>query len=57
VTPRLETTFIGIYVPMQVNNMTGFDAGTGLRIGKLIVGSFNIITALGNSKMVNAYVG
>jgi len=56
-TPRIETPFIGVYLPLQVNNMTGFDAGAGLRIGKLVVGSSNILTALGGSKMVNAYVG
>lgn len=56
-TPRLETQFIGIYVPLQVNDMTGFDAGAAIRFGKLVVGSSNIFTALGGSKMVNAYVG
>jgi hypothetical protein len=56
-TPRIETPFVGLYVPVQVNNMTGFDAGVGLRIGKLVVGSSNLLTALGDSKMVNAYVG
>jgi hypothetical protein len=57
ITPRIETPFFGFYVPLQVNNMTGFDAGLGFRIGKLVVGSSNILTALGSSKMVNAYVG
>ncbi len=56
-TPRLETSFLGLYVPLQVNNMTGFDAGVGLRFGKLVVGSSNILTAMGGSKMMNAYVG
>ena len=56
-TPRLETQFIGLYVPLQINNMTGFDAGAAIRFGKLVIGSSNILTALGGSKMVNAYVG
>jgi hypothetical protein len=57
VTPRIETPFLGFYVPLQVSNMTGFDAGIALRLGKLVVGSSNILTALGSSKMVNAYIG
>ena len=57
VTPRVETPFIGFYVPLQVNKMTGFDAGMALRLGKLVIGSSNIFTALGSSKMVNAYIG
>lgn len=57
VTPRIESPGFGMYLPLQVNNLSGFDAGVGLRLGKLILGSSNLFTALGGSKMVNAYIG
>jgi len=57
VTPRIETPALGLYVPVQMNSMTGLDAGVGVRIGKVVLGSSNLLTALGGSKMVNAYIG
>ena len=57
ITPRLEGRVLGLYVPVQINNVTGFNAGAAVRLGPLVVGSSNILTALGNSKMADFYIG
>ncbi len=57
VTPRLETPAFGVYLPMQINNLSGFNAGACLRLGPLVIGSSNLLTALGGSKMVDIYFG
>lgn len=57
ITPRLEGRVLGLYVPMQVNSITGFNAGVAVRLGPLVLGSSNIFTALGGSKMANVYFG
>ena len=57
VTPRIETPFLGIYVPVQVNNITGFDAGIAIRLGRVVMGSSDIFYLMGGSKMVNFYTG
>ena len=57
ITPRLEGRVLGLYVPMQVNNISGFNAGAALRVGKIVFGSSNVLTALGSSKMADFYFG
>ncbi len=57
VTPRMEGRVLGFYLPLQVNEITGFNAGAAVRLGPLVVGSSNILTAFGNTKMVNLYFG
>jgi hypothetical protein len=57
-TPRYEGRKIGLYVPVNYNGLTKFNAGAALRVGSLFVGSGSVFTALwGNSKQADAYVG
>ncbi len=56
-TPRIEGKALGFYLPLQVNDVTGFNAGAAFRLGPLVAGSSNILSALGSSKMVNVYFG
>lgn len=57
-TPRYEGRKIGLYVPVNYNGLTKFNAGASLRLGAFFVGSGSVLTAvLGNSKQADAYVG
>lgn len=48
--PRFETKWFSFYLPLNLTEYTGFQAGTGLRLGPLFVGSGSIITNLLSNK-------
>lgn len=58
VTPRYESSVFDFYVPVTYNTLTKFNAGAGLRVGPLFLGSGSVLTALfDKSKQADAYVG
>jgi hypothetical protein len=58
VTPRIEGRKLGLYIPLNYNQLTKLNAGVSLRLGALFVGSGSALTALfGNSKQVDFHVG
>lgn len=46
VTPRYETKWIGLYLPLNYMDYRGFQAGAGFRVGPLFIGSGSVITNL-----------
>lgn len=57
-TPRYEGRTLGLYLPLTYNGLTQLNAGAGLRLGGLFVGSGSVLTALlGQSKQADVYIG
>jgi hypothetical protein len=57
-TPRYEGRAIGVYLPVNHNSLTNFNAGLSLRAGPLFLGSGSVLSAmLGGSKQVDFHVG
>ncbi len=57
-TPRIETGNMGLYVPIQYNELTNFNAGVAVRLGPLFLGSGSILSVLtGSSKQADAFFG
>ncbi|SHN39088.1 DUF5723 family protein [Chitinophaga sp. CF418] len=46
VTPRYDSRYIGGYLPLSVNRNGQFDAGLGLRLGPLVIGSSTMLSNL-----------
>jgi hypothetical protein len=58
VTPRYESPIFDFYVPVTYNTLTKFNAGAGLRVGPLFLGSGSVLSALvDKSKQLDAYLG
>jgi outer membrane protein OmpA-like peptidoglycan-associated protein len=59
VTPRFESRWFSFYVPLSVVQYNGFQAGAGLRLGPLYLGSGSVITALtgDDTKGADVYAG
>lgn len=58
ITPRFNTGFFEVYVPLTNSEVSGFNTGFGLRLGGFYLGSGSIITALANdSKQADIYTG
>ncbi len=57
VTPRYEGKAFGVYLPLNYNELTKFNAGISLRAGPLFFGSGSIITAIAKSKQADAHIG
>ncbi|WP_159799461.1 DUF5723 family protein [Flavobacterium sp. MK4S-17] len=58
VTPRYSTNFFEAYVPLSHNEISGFTAGVGLRIGGFFIGSGSILSAaLSETDQADAYLG
>lgn len=58
VTPRLEGNWIGLFVPITYNEITGLNAGCTFRFGPVFVGSGSLITALTDkSKQIDLHAG
>jgi Family of unknown function (DUF5723) len=57
ITPRAEVPAAGIYMPLSYNSISGFQMGTALRLGPLVVGSASLINTriLGSTKGVDFY--
>lgn len=56
ITPRFETRFFGVYVPVTYNNLDKVNVGATLRVGPLYVGSANLGTLAFNEKTRTANV-
>ena len=58
-TPRFESRWFSFYVPLSVVENNGFQAGAGLRLGFLYLGSGSVISALtsDNTKGADVYAG
>lgn len=57
-TPRFEGRALGIYVPLNYNELTSFNAGLSLRLGPVFVGSGSVLTALfDQSKQADFHFG
>lgn len=58
-TPRFESKWLSFYLPLSVVQYAGFQAGAGLRLGPLYLGSGSVLTALtsDNSRGADAYAG
>lgn len=58
VTPRIESSSFGLYVPIQYHTLSKLNAGVALRYGPLFVGSGSLLTALtGESKQADLFMG
>ncbi len=57
-TPRFERGTFGFWLPIQYNEISSFNAGIGLKLGPLYIGSGSFLTALlGESRQADAYIG
>ncbi len=57
-TPRFENKTFGVYVPLNYNPLTHFNAGLSLRAGPFFIGSGSFFTlAAGQSKQMDFHMG
>lgn len=58
-TPRYESRFFSFYVPLSMIENNGFQAGAGLRLGMLYLGSASVLSVLtsDDTKGADAYIG
>ncbi|WP_067028981.1 DUF5723 family protein [Allomuricauda sp. CP2A] len=58
-TPRFESTWLGIYSPLSILEGAGFQWGAGLRLGPIYLGSGSIISAIAgkNTKAIDVFAG
>lgn len=58
-TPRYESRFFSFYVPLSLIENNGFQAGAGLRLGMLYLGSASVLSVLtsDDTKGADAYIG
>jgi outer membrane protein OmpA-like peptidoglycan-associated protein len=54
VTPRFEHKWIGFYLPVSVNSHGNVHLGTGLRMGPLVVGTYDITPLAGKATIYDA---
>lgn len=58
VTPRYSTGFFEVYAPLSNNEISGFTAGMGFRVGGFYIGSGSLVTSiLSDSKQADLYLG
>lgn len=57
ITPRAETSWCGLYLPISYNTISGFQGGAAIRLGPLVVGSGSIINTriINKTKGIDAY--
>ncbi|HLX93872.1 MAG TPA: DUF5723 family protein [Puia sp.] len=57
-TPRYEGKYFGAYLPLNINSLTGFNAGVAFRMGPFFLGSGSVLTSLlGTSRQADFYFG
>ncbi|NTS39877.1 hypothetical protein HRG84_03090 [Flavisolibacter sp. BT320] len=57
-TPRIESSGFGLYVPVMYNSLTKITAGASVRLGSFFVGSGSVLSAaLGGSKAADLFFG
>lgn len=58
VTPRFATNFFEVYAPLANNEVSGFTAGLGFRVGGFFIGSGSILSAaVSDTDQADAYLG
>ena len=58
VIPRYSTGFFEAYAPFSSNEVSGFTAGIGFRIGGFFIGSGSILSAaISDTNQADAYLG
>ena len=58
VTPRYSTNFFEVYAPLANNEISGFTAGIGFRVGGFFIGSGSILSAaVSDTDQADAYLG
>ncbi|KAF2518766.1 hypothetical protein E0W68_08430 [Flavobacterium salilacus subsp. salilacus] len=58
ITPRYSTGFFEAYTPLADNEISGFTAGIGVRLGGFFIGSGSALSAmLGDTNQADAYMG
>ncbi len=59
ITPRYESKWFSFYLPLNVMEYSGFQAGAGFRLGPVFIGSGSAITNLfsDNSKAIDIHAG
>ena len=58
VTPRYSVSKFEVYAPISTNEISGFTAGIGFRLGGFYIGSGSILSAaLSDTKQADAYLG
>lgn len=58
VTPRYSINFFEAYVPLSHNEVSGFTAGLGFRVGGFFIGSGSILSAaVSDTEQADAYFG
>lgn len=57
-TPRFESKWFSFYVPLSVVQSVGFQAGAGMRLGPLYLGSGSLLSALSSeTESADFYIG
>lgn len=56
-TPRIENRFWGVYMPLNYNQLSKFNAGLSLRAGYFFVGSGSVLSMLYQSKRLDFHAG
>lgn len=57
-TPRFSTGFFEVYAPLASNEISGFTAGIGFRVGGFYIGSGSILSsAISDTNQADAYLG
>lgn len=58
VTPRYTTGFFEAFAPLSHNEISGFTAGIGARVGGFFIGSGSVLSAVfGNTEQADAFIG
>lgn len=58
VTPRYALEIFEAYIPLSINEVSGFTAGAGLRVGGFFIGSGSILSAaISDTDQTDAYIG
>jgi hypothetical protein len=58
ITPRYSTELFEAYLPMSINEVSGFTAGVGFRVGGFFIGSGSILSAaVSDTNQADAYIG
>jgi hypothetical protein len=58
ITPRYSTELFEAYLPLSINEVSGFTAGIGFRFGGFFIGSGSVLSAaVSDTNQADAYVG
>ncbi|MGK4567924.1 hypothetical protein [Flavobacterium sp. 3HN19-14] len=57
ITPRVNISFFEAFLPVSFNEISGTTAGFGFRLAGFYLGSNSVLTAIGDGKQADAYLG